>query len=151
MKLMFVCSGNTCRSPMAEYIFKDMLKKNNITGVKIKSSGLNAAIGEGISDNTRKVLKELGIKNITHKANQFEINYIDIYDYIIVMTERHKMSLPRSPKILSLNDLTGCGDIQDPYMGSYSTYRDVSIQLINSFNILLKKGFFNIKSIKFDK
>ena len=57
-KIVFVCTGNTCRSPMAEYLFKHILKKEKLRGFKICSAGLEAAKGGLMNPYTAQVLAE---------------------------------------------------------------------------------------------
>ena len=60
-KIMFVCSGNTCRSPMAEYLLKDLLKKAENTDIKVTSAGLNACETDSINKKASGALKSVGI------------------------------------------------------------------------------------------
>ena len=51
-KIMFICSGNTCRSPLAEGLFKKYLKENNITDIEVSSAGVGAFPGDGVCINS---------------------------------------------------------------------------------------------------
>ena len=66
MKIIFVCTGNTCRSPMAEYLLRDYCEKNNLN-VEVCSRGLACSNDRPISENSYLALKELGIDANAHK------------------------------------------------------------------------------------
>ncbi|HHZ01170.1 MAG TPA: low molecular weight protein arginine phosphatase, partial [Tissierellia bacterium] len=68
MNILFVCTGNTCRSPMAEGLFKDMLRKNNIENIKVSSAGLSVFPGEHVNEKAIRALKEKGIDISSHRA-----------------------------------------------------------------------------------
>ena len=123
MKIIFACSGNTCRSPMAEAVFKKMLKDEGIKDVEVESRGVVANVGADISENAKKALKSAGIPFKKHTATQITTDDILNCDFVICMTERHRMRLGCLPKVFTLGQMTGCGDIVDPYGKDEETYK----------------------------
>ena len=123
MKITFVCSGNTCRSPMAECAFEEMLREEGVQGVEVQSRGVVANVGAGISENAKKALEAADIPLKEHTATQITQDDIIESDLVICMTERHRMRLGRLPKVFTLDQMTGCGDIVDPYGKDEATYR----------------------------
>ena len=124
MKIIFACSGNTCRSPMAEAVFKKMLKDEGVNGVEVESRGVVANGGADISENAKKALKSAGIPFKKHSAKQITTDDILNCDFVICMTERHRMRLGCLPKVFTLGQMTGCGDIVDPYGKDEETYKE---------------------------
>ncbi|HAE89066.1 MAG TPA: low molecular weight protein arginine phosphatase [Clostridiales bacterium] len=124
MKIIFACSGNTCRSPMAEAVFKKMLKDEGVNGVEVESRGVVANVGADISENAKKALKSAGIPFKKHSAKQITTDDILNCDFVICMTERHRMRLGCLPKVFTLGQMTGCGDIVDPYGKDEETYKE---------------------------
>jgi len=135
MKIVFVCSGNTCRSPMAECALEELLREEGIEGVEVTSRGVVANVGADISENAKKALEEKEIPIKEHKATQMTTDDIVANDLVICMTERHKMRLGGLPKVFTLNQLTGCGDIVDPYGGDAEVYK----KCLNELLVALQK------------
>ena len=68
-KVMFICTGNTCRSVMAEGLFKKMLQDRNRTDVKVYSSGIHASTGQYATDEAIIVMKEdYDVNILQHKS-----------------------------------------------------------------------------------
>ena len=138
MKLIFVCSGNTCRSPMAECAFRDMLEKNGVEGVEIESRGVVAAVGNPMSENAVKALEKKGIPVKTdHVAKQITTDDILGADLIICMTERHKMRLGCLPKVFTLGQLTGARDVADPFGKGEEAYETCLDEILADLEKLL--------------
>ncbi|PKC51965.1 phosphotyrosine protein phosphatases I, partial [Rhizophagus irregularis] len=91
MNIYFVCTGNTCRSPMAEAI----LKHKQLDGVHVKSAGIYALEGGGISENSKAVLEKENIP-FEHKTSQVNENDIEWADLILTMTLAHKQMILHS-------------------------------------------------------
>ncbi len=134
-KIMFVCHGNICRSPMAEFVLKDMVKKLGIAEkFQIASSATSREeIGNPVHPGTKKKLKEYGISTDGKYAIQFTKQDYQTYDYILLMDTWNVKNLNRIigsdslGKVKKLLDFAGGGDIADPwYTGNFDdTYRDV--------------------------
>ena len=137
MKIIFVCSGNTCRSPMAECAFEEMLREAGIKEVEVESRGVVANVGAGISENAVKALENARIPIKKHVATQITTDDILGCDYVICMTERHKMRLGSLPKVFTLGQMTGCGDIVDPYGKDEETYRQCLAEILAALKKLL--------------
>ncbi len=133
LKICFVCSGNTCRSIMAERIAKKIIKDKKILGVKISSKGVFAK-RENISENAKAVLCEMGCLKSNRKS--VKLKKIDICTLYVAMTDSIKKHI--NGKVISMRDLLGF-DIIDPIGKNLETYSQVGIQIYNGVEILFNK------------
>lgn len=123
IKVVFVCTGNTCRSPMAEFIFKDYVRKKKLGGrFVISSAGIAAEIGCPMADNAAHALKTLGIRYTPRTAVQLDLKTAEGADLIVCMTAAHKRAIGTSPKLVTVAELTGGEEVLDPYGGSEAVY-----------------------------
>ncbi len=97
IKIMFVCYGNICRSPMAEFIMKDLLnKKGDSDKFYIQSSATSTdGLGCRVHRGTRAVLDEMGISYAGKVGVQLKKSDYDKYDYFIGMDEMNKRDMLR--------------------------------------------------------
>ena len=121
-KIMFVCTGNTCRSPMAEAILRAMLKEKGIAGVRVSSSGVSPVVGQPIAPNANAALEFLGYKPVKYRARQLQAGDVETQDLIVCMTESHKRYLGGGENITTIAAITGLHDVNDPYGDSADTY-----------------------------
>lgn len=121
-KILFVCSGNTCRSPMAEAILKSKIKQRKIKWWDVASCGMFAEVGGTISQGSAAALSEAGIALKKFAPRQLTQDIIDRSYAVICMTEKQKQVLENCGKVYSVKDLCGF-DIPDPYGGNMDVYR----------------------------
>lgn len=95
IKVLFVCLGNICRSPMAEAVFRDLIKKDDMEKhIMVDSAGTGSwHIGERPHHGTRKILKKNQISVEGLIARKIESGDIDQFDYIVAMDASNKESV----------------------------------------------------------
>ena len=136
-RILFVCHGNICRSPMAEYVMKDLVNKAGLSEEFFISSAATSReeLGNGVYPPARRMLAEHGITCAGHAARQITAKDYRDYDYIIGMDEENLRNMRRvfsgdpDGKVSLLLDHAGRGgDVADPwYTGDFeATWRDVS-------------------------
>lgn len=118
MKIIFVCTGNTCRSPMAEGLFKALLSKWGVGGVEVGSAGLAAFPGAPVSDKSVTVMEEVGIDISAHRASPLSPEMLNA-DRIITMTAGQREAMSSLPVAVDAMPV----EIPDPYGGSLEEYR----------------------------
>ncbi len=138
LNVVFVCTGNTCRSPMSEYMFKAYLKEKKRYGdFTVTSAGLYVRRGDKLSATADEALDYLGIKHDhDRRAKPFTLLMAEDCDLIVAMTERHA-ELIDSDKVVSFEQLIGRA-IDDPIGGSLSNYLDCAALIRSSFDALMK-------------
>lgn len=122
IRICFVCQGNICRSPMAEFIFKDLVRKEGLEKeFLIESRGTcDDEIGSDMHPGTKSMLDKHNIPYSKHIATQLEKNDYEKYDYFIGMDNYNVISMKKlfgtDNKIYKLLDFTkNSKEIDDPW------------------------------------
>ncbi|MFJ8234747.1 low molecular weight protein arginine phosphatase [Ureibacillus sp. NPDC094379] len=142
MNIYFVCTGNTCRSPMAEAI----LKHKNLEHINVRSAGIYALEGGEISVNAKATLEKEGIK-FQHISKQISIEDIEWADLILTMTSAHKNLILQyfvqaNGKTFTLKEYVApysSKDVSDPFGGDIYTYQYTYQELTRLIDELVHK------------
>ncbi|NLU10197.1 MAG: low molecular weight protein arginine phosphatase [Tepidanaerobacter acetatoxydans] len=134
-KVVFVCTGNTCRSSMAEALFKKMLSDlGKHKEIEVFSCGIGAIEGQPASENAKKVMEMEGIDLEAHRAKPFTRDMLEA-DLILTMTQSHKdYIINRFPeakgKVFTLGEFAGDNmEISDPFGHGVEVYKMVAEEI----------------------
>ena len=140
IKIMFVCHGNICRSPMAEFIFKDVVNKKGLEGEYYVTSSATSdeeiyrGVGNPVYPPAKRVLNKHGISCEGKYAVRLKKEDYNNYDFFIAMDDYNIRNINRifghdnDSKVRKLLDYCGGGDVADPwYSGDFeTTFNDIS-------------------------
>lgn len=137
-RILFVCHGNICRSPMAEYVMKDMVRRAGLEDrFEISSAATSTEeTGNGVYPPVRRLLEDAGISCGGHRARQMTVQDYRRYDLIVAMDRNNLRNIGRiigedtEGKVHLLLDYTDRpGDIADPW---YTRDFDLTWRQVNS-------------------
>ncbi len=134
--IAFVCSGNTCRSPMAEGIFNKLAAEKGID-VVAESFGLQTVSGLPVSENSVKACAEIGVDLSGKRSVSVNDAILDRYEKFYCMSRNHSIILSEYFDI-ALDKLSVI-NVSDPYGGDENVYRQCRNQIYNSVNEIIDK------------
>lgn len=141
MKILFVCTGNTCRSPMAAALMNKITQENDMD-VTCSSAGIFAKAGDKASKHAIEAMKEYDLNISSHSATPLTESIIDDYDLILTMTDGHKamISTHAPDKIFTICEYAGFnGEIADPYGGSLNEYKQTAEDIYDCLTDIAEK------------
>lgn len=155
MTVLIVCSGNTCRSPMAETLMDEAIdRSSSLHGdVKVESAGTFAAEGAGATPEAARVMKEMGLSLKRHEARQFTRELADEADLILAVAKEQmeQMEVIAPEDTEKMHTLLGYAlgvhgdppgteyDIMDPFDEGLEEYRECAEQLNDAVIKLVEK------------
>lgn len=137
MHIVFICTGNTCRSPMAQGLFQKLLAERGIDSITCDSAGLFAAEGEPAALNAVIAAEELGADLSQHRSKTLPPELLQTADLFVVMMPNHAGVLKSAGVPEERIRVLG-GGIGDPYGGDIELYRASRDQIYNALQDLLR-------------
>ncbi len=142
MHILFVCTGNTCRSPMAQALMTRFAEEKGLS-VTCDSAGVAAMPGSPFSEQGRLVLKDAyGIRDFDHKAKPVTGSMLESADLVIAMTENHRRLLIQAFGA-GEKAITIPGEAGDPYGGDFHIYKKAADAIYAGLESLFDKGVFH--------
>lgn len=148
--ILFVCTANVCRSPMASAIFKRILEnKQDLANWRVESAGTWAVEGQPASTGSQQVMKEWGMDISDHRSRMVDLEMLASFDLILTMESGHKEALRAefmdfSERVYLLSEMIyQTHDVADPMGRPYSEYEKTAQEIER----LLSTGFERIQEL----
>lgn len=147
MLVLFVCTGNTCRSPMAEGIFRAMITDNGMRDIQVASAGISAGEGGAASENAVDVVKQYGGDISDHRSRIVSDVLMQQVGLVLTMAGKHRQNLKQrypqyAGKIFTLHEYAfgdSYTDIADPYSKNLSSYEATAEDIKRCLDKLVAK------------
>jgi protein-tyrosine-phosphatase len=136
LRIALVCTGNTCRSPLAEALLRQALVARGVTDVEVSSAGTGAWEGAPASEGAYLVALELGLDLSEHRARLLTADVIAESDLILTMARHHRarvLELDATGQVHLLGEFAGRAgvdaEVADPFGADLETYRETRDEL----------------------
>ena len=144
--MLFVCTGNICRSPVAEFLAEAFAREAGLS-VRASSAGVEAEIGKGMTPGAARTLASRGVRGSRHVARQLDNEMLAAADEVYALTRAHKAVIVRrfpehSAKVMLLREAAGLpgADVEDPYGESDEVYEACSVRIQEAVEILIRRN-----------
>jgi protein-tyrosine-phosphatase len=146
MNILFVCSGNTCRSPLAEAIARRLAEEAGRADIAVSSAGTEAWDGSPASDGALLVGMERGFDLSSHQSRQLTVEILEDSDLVLVMAPSHMARVKEMKHDANVHLLGGYASgeegaftVQDPFGGDLAAYRETADDLERELSALIRR------------
>lgn len=143
VNILFVCTGDTCRSTMASAIMKSILHERGERQISCSSAGLFVGREQSINPLARASLVRLGVSVPRHRATQLTEDLIKKNRFVLTMTNDQKSTIlnrfPNLMNVFSLSEFVGVRDILDPYGKGEAEYWRVCNEILQAVQLVVNK------------
>ncbi len=135
IRILYVCTGNTCRSPMAEVLTRARARQRGLSGIRVRSAGTMAYEGSPASAGARTAVGELGLELDRHAARLLGEDELEWADLVLAMSPSHLAAVETLGRgrcyaeVITAFAGDVSGGVRDPFGGSDDRYRDTCAQL----------------------
>lgn len=139
--VVFVCTGNTCRSPMAQVLLQNMLAEHG-GRFQVLSAGTAADNGDAAAPSAIEVMHRAGLHLHEHRSTRLSYRLVEQADVLLTMTDAHKQYIvqyyPEAKfKTFTLKQYAGgAGDVRDPFGADVAAYEDTASELQHLLKIV---------------
>ncbi len=145
-RLLFVCTGNIGRSPVAQFLAEKLARERGLPW-RAESAGTAAEVGEGMEAGAVKALASRGLAGLTHRARQVDERMLAAADKVYALTRGHRDRLAAgfpefSSKVEVLREAAGLPgpDVDDPYGQSDAVYEQCAARIEEALDILIRRN-----------
>jgi protein-tyrosine phosphatase len=145
-RILFVCTGNICRSPVAQYLAARLARDAGLSWT-VASAGVEAEIGCGMTPGAVRSLASRGVRGALHVARRLDERMLADSDQVYALTDAHRRIIAaRFPahagKISILRSAAGLSDadVEDPYGESDAVYEECAARIEEALKILIRRN-----------